>query len=81
MVVCSAHAEDDVVCIANEDNGPGFAGDAEQLFSPFVSGKSDGLGLGLSISRTIVEAHGGRIWAENREKGGGRVAFTLPAVV
>jgi signal transduction histidine kinase len=79
VTVASGRAEDDKVRLCVEDNGPGFAGEAEEAFSPFVSEKSSGLGLGLSISRTIVEAHGGRIWAENRAEGGGRVCFTLPA--
>lgn len=78
VTIASKRAEDGLVCISIEDNGPGFSGDADQLFSPFVTGKSHGLGLGLSISRTIIEAHGGRIWAENRHEGGGRVSFTLP---
>jgi signal transduction histidine kinase len=60
------------------DSGAGFAaGPPEDLFSPFTSTKGSGMGLGLSISRTIVEAHGGRIWAENVE-GGAVFRFTLP---
>jgi PAS domain S-box-containing protein len=53
------------------DNGCGFVeGNPEQLFKPFVTTKRSGLGLGLSISRSIVDAHGGRIWAEsNRDAG------------
>ena len=79
IVVRSAPFAEDQVCISVEDDGPGFTEEGDQLFSPFVTGKQEGLGLGLSISRTIVEYHGGRIWAENREEGGGRVSFTLPA--
>ena len=52
---------------------------AGERFSPFASTKDSGLGLGLSISRTIIESHGGRIWTEDREGGGARVCFTLPA--
>jgi two-component system sensor kinase FixL len=53
------------------DNGCGFAdGSPEQLFKPFFTTKRSGLGLGLSISRSIIDAHGGKIWAEsNREAG------------
>jgi two-component system, LuxR family, sensor kinase FixL len=62
------------------DTGSGLAAsDPEQLFSQFVSSKSGGMGLGLPISRTIVEAHGGRIRAERRPEGGAVFAFTLPA--
>jgi two-component system sensor kinase FixL len=61
------------------DTGPGVAPDvAAQLFTAFVSTKSEGMGLGLSICRTIVEANGGRIWMQPRAKGGGaEFHFTL----
>ncbi|HEV2748370.1 MAG TPA: PAS domain-containing protein [Allosphingosinicella sp.] len=62
------------------DTGTGFANKAEDvLFSPFRSTKPDGMGIGLSISRTIIEAHGGKIWAERRRGGGAVFRFTLPA--
>lgn len=61
------------------DTGPGFApGSTESIFEPFFSTKSDGLGMGLSISRTIIQAHGGRLEGESRPKGGATLAFTLP---
>ncbi len=49
-----------------------------QIFDPFFTTKPNGMGMGLAISRTIVEAHGGRIWAENKNGGGARFRFTLP---
>ncbi|MBL9011976.1 MAG: PAS domain S-box protein [Alphaproteobacteria bacterium] len=65
--------------ISIADNGPGFdAGVRHDLFTPFVTTKRDGLGIGLSICRTIVEAHGGFIWAEKRPEGGAVFSFTLP---
>jgi signal transduction histidine kinase len=61
------------------DNGPGIPGDRlDTVFEPFYTTKLDGMGLGLSISRTIVEAHGGVIRAENADRGGAIVRFTLP---
>jgi two-component system sensor kinase FixL len=53
---------------------------AAQLFRPFVTTKATGMGVGLSISRTIVEAHGGRIWAEPNPAGGTVFRFTLRGV-
>jgi two-component system sensor kinase FixL len=62
------------------DTGPGVSPDvADQLFTAFVSTKDDGMGLGLSICRTIVEANGGRIWLEPRPGGGSQFHFTLVA--
>ncbi|HWO73018.1 MAG TPA: ATP-binding protein, partial [Dehalococcoidia bacterium] len=65
------------------DKGPGVPGDAlESIFLPFVRLKATpgagGSGLGLAVCKGIIEAHGGRIWAENIRRGGFRVSFTLP---
>jgi two-component system sensor kinase FixL len=61
------------------DWGPGIPpGALKHIFEPFFTTKATGLGMGLSISRSIVEAHGGRIWAANNEDGGATVGFTLP---
>ncbi|MBI2240620.1 MAG: PhnD/SsuA/transferrin family substrate-binding protein [Magnetospirillum gryphiswaldense] len=61
------------------DNGPGLPPDAlAHLFDPFFTTKKDGLGLGLSLSRSIIEAHGGHLWGENRPEGGARFHFLLP---
>ncbi|HYN45736.1 MAG TPA: ATP-binding protein, partial [Allosphingosinicella sp.] len=61
------------------DNGIGFSQAAGERFSPFATTKGAGLGLGLSISRTIIESHGGRIWTDDREGTGAQVCFILPA--
>lgn len=64
--------------VSVEDTGPGIASEiAADLFTAFVSTKADGMGLGLSICRTIVEANGGSIWAEPRDGGGTAFHFTL----
>jgi PAS domain S-box-containing protein len=68
------------VRIAVEDSGPGFAPETmEHLFDAFFTTKQSGLGMGLSICRSIVGAHGGRLWAEPRSPRGAIFQFTLPA--
>jgi two-component system sensor kinase FixL len=66
--------------IAVEDSGPGLEGKIEDAFAPFHSTKDGGLGLGLSISRTIIEAHGGTMEAGRSASGGALFRFTLPRV-
>ena len=69
-----------MVEIAVADRGAGLTVDKlEKIFQPFYTTKRDGLGLGLSISRSIIEAHGGRLWAENNEERGATFYFTVPA--
>jgi C4-dicarboxylate-specific signal transduction histidine kinase len=64
------------------DTGPGIAPEvADRLFQPFVSGKADGMGVGLSISRNIIEAHGGKMWASRNDDGGATFHFSLPLAV
>jgi signal transduction histidine kinase len=71
-------AENEIV-VSVADNGPGIApGDAEHIFDPFYSTKSSGLGVGLSISRAIVEAHGGHLSLAPNAGGGCVFRFTLP---
>jgi two-component system sensor kinase FixL len=68
-----------MVQLSVADTGPGIAPEvAPRLFEAFASTKEQGMGLGLSICRTIVETHGGRIWAEPREGGGTIFNFTIP---
>jgi PAS domain S-box-containing protein len=62
------------------DRGDGICSDAaDRLFEPFFTTKSHGLGLGLSICRSIIAAHGGRLWADNNPDGGAKFTFALPA--
>ena len=81
LVVSTAAAPDEMVEISVADTGAGIAPEiSAQLFQPFISTKRQGMGVGLSISRTIVEAHGGTI-APRPNPGGGTVfCFTLPAI-
>jgi PAS domain S-box-containing protein len=72
--------DDDIIEIAIADIGPGIADDiVVRLFEPFVSNKHDGMGLGLSISRSIIEAHDGQLTAEPNPGGGTIFRFTLPS--
>ncbi|MFO0997790.1 MAG: PAS domain S-box protein [Alphaproteobacteria bacterium] len=67
------------VRVAVTDTGPGLSPDVrDKLFQPFVTSKPAGMGIGLSICRSIVEAHGGRLWHEPNPAGGAIFAFTLP---
>ena len=59
------------------DRGTGVAS-PERIFDPFYTTKSDGMGMGLAICRSIVETHGGRLWREKNEPQGARFIFTLP---
>lgn len=79
LLIRTAAADEDMVEISVLDRGDGIADDIrDSLFSPFRTTKPDGMGIGLSISRTIVEAHGGHIWAEDRASGGTAFRFTVP---
>jgi signal transduction histidine kinase len=61
------------------DAGPGLNVEIrDKIFEPFFTTKREGIGMGLSISRSIVEAHGGRLWAENNPDAGATFYFTLP---
>ncbi|MBC7522779.1 MAG: PAS domain S-box protein [Sandarakinorhabdus sp.] len=74
----SMAAADGMVTVVVADSGPGLSPEAQRhLFEPFQTSKAQGMGLGLSISRTIIEAHGGRIWVEPAGIGGAAFHFTL----
>jgi predicted ATPase/signal transduction histidine kinase len=79
LTVSSALAEAGHVLVAIEDTGTGLDPTiAERIFEPFFTTKSDGLGMGLSICRSIVEAHGGRLWASPRTPHGTALRFIIP---
>ncbi|HLN08508.1 MAG TPA: ATP-binding protein, partial [Xanthobacteraceae bacterium] len=81
LMIYTTVSDADMVTINVADTGSGIAPDiAAQLFQPFVTSKRHGMGVGLSISRTIVEGHGGKIWAEPNPGGGTIFRFTLRAM-
>ena len=79
LMITAVPREPTLIEVIVSDNGPGLADDVKQrLFEPFVSTKDTGMGVGLSICRTIVEAHEGRIWADESPMGGTSFHFTVP---
>jgi two-component system sensor kinase FixL len=81
LVVSSTPAGSGDIVVSVSDTGPGIAPEiADQLFQPFITTKAQGMGVGLSISRTIIEGHGGRIWVSATPGGGATFHFTLRAV-
>jgi C4-dicarboxylate-specific signal transduction histidine kinase len=80
LSVRTAESEGGGVLLTVRDSGKGIAEiDLPRVFEPFFTTKQAGLGMGLSISRSIVQAHGGRIWVENAEGGGAIFRCVLPA--
>jgi two-component system, LuxR family, sensor kinase FixL len=80
LMIQTESPDDEIVQISVSDTGTGITPDvASQLFQPFITTKRHGMGVGLSISRTIIEAHGGRIWIEPNPGGGTVFRFTLRA--
>jgi C4-dicarboxylate-specific signal transduction histidine kinase len=76
VVIRAERVQDRKICVSVRDAGPGFPnGLADQLFEPFFSTKSEGTGMGLAIARSIIEAHGGMLSAENCVDGG--ALFTI----
>jgi len=79
LIVQTKRNDKDSIETAVTDFGNGIAPrNLSRIFESFFTTKPDGLGLGLSIARAIIEAHRGRIWAENNETGGATFRFTLP---
>ncbi len=80
LLISSASNAGDSVLVAVRDSGPGLTPEGfDRVFQAFHTTKPNGMGMGLSISRSIVEAHGGRVWATANAPRGAIFQFTLPA--
>jgi two-component system sensor kinase FixL len=80
LIASNAKVADDMIEVAIFDTGAGIPDDVmPNLFQTFYTTKETGMGVGLSISRSIIEAQGGRMWAESNRSGGATFRFTLPA--
>src|SRR3954465_10250259 len=81
LLLATASSGNNMVEVSIADTGPGIDEEIRsQLFEPFVTTKRNGMGIGLSLCRTIIEAHGGQLWAEPSPNGGTVFRFTLPAI-
>jgi signal transduction histidine kinase len=82
MIILRTHATDDNIQVAVQDSGPGIASaKIGDIWQPFFTTKGTGLGIGLNICTSIIQAHGGRIWAENNPDGGATFLFELPVMI
>ena len=82
LTVKTGRGECGEVLISVSDTGVGLpAGKADEIFNAFVTTKPQGSGMGLAISRSIVESHGGRLWATSQDGRGATFHFTLPTAV
>jgi signal transduction histidine kinase len=80
LTIRTVQSDTDRVEVSVQDTGPGISAEIlDRIYEPFFSTKSDGLGMGLSICRSIAEAHGGRLEASNNPAGGATFVFALPA--
>jgi signal transduction histidine kinase len=80
VLITTSQTEPNEVCLGVQDTGPGLSPESlPRLFEPFHTTKPDGMGMGLSICRSIIEAHGGRLWATACEPRGALFQFTIPA--
>jgi signal transduction histidine kinase len=74
----SGTGESGEVLVAVRDMGTGLGSEPDRIFIPFYTTKTNGMGMGLSISRSLVEGHGGRLWAGPNSPRGSVFSFTLP---
>ena len=80
VLITTSQTEANAVCLGVRDTGPGLSAKTlPRLFEPFYTTKPNGMGMGLSICRSIIEAHGGRLWATRCEPRGALFQFTIPA--
>jgi signal transduction histidine kinase len=80
VLITTSQTEPNEVCLGVQDTGPGLSPESlPRLFEPFYTTKPEGMGMGLSICRSIIEAHGGRLWATGCEPRGALFQFTIPA--
>jgi signal transduction histidine kinase len=81
LTISSESSPAEGLCIAVGDSGPGIAPeDRERVFESFYTTKAGGVGIGLSICRSIIHAHGGRLWADAGQPRGAVFRFTLPVI-
>jgi C4-dicarboxylate-specific signal transduction histidine kinase len=81
LQICTARDREDAILLTVRDSGPLLKSESlDRFFAPFYSTKSNGMGIGLSICRSIIEAHGGRIWATGNESHGATLHVTLPVL-
>jgi signal transduction histidine kinase len=79
LVIRTALEEDDRVRLTMQDTGVGFDAQAvDRIFEAFYTTKNDGMGIGLSVSRSIIESHHGRLWAEPNDGPGATFSFSIP---
>ena len=79
IIVSTNKHDEQTLKVSMRDSGRGLDGDTiDRIFDPFYTTKADGMGMGLSISRSIIEAHGGRLWAANNPDRGATFSFTVP---
>jgi signal transduction histidine kinase len=82
LTIKSSRGDDEQLVVSVSDTGVGLpTHQADQIFDAFFTTKLDGTGMGLRISRSIVESHGGRLWASGNTPGGASFHFTLPTRV
>jgi signal transduction histidine kinase len=80
VLITTSQTDPNEVCLGVQDTGPGLSAETlPRLFEPFYTTKPGGMGMGLAICRSIIEAHGGRLWATRCEPQGALFQFTIPA--